>query len=680
MIEVEEIDGGLRVVDAAKNEVEIEIEDWVPGGEPLEIDRDVDGIVTGRAKLIRTSRHLVVIESTEQNGLIQLAIDGTRDFSHGSYLIQIGGPIDSFVRIECGFRIDSDITNDTVTLTLDGSPQTTLGFRSLGDFPGFTLTVPRTSRGLASAISKFGEVHRTDSPDRSYPSMRRHPPLVEFDEELSADDLLERSSEATIKIILNDSLESVFLATSLAYYLDAKIDVETGGSPAIETSEVCHEFANLDTLHREFSALLQRVFYLDCLVRNVGPYGMDIEELSLLGHLPFDPHEAYDLAPDERLAEYLATPFEEFSDSFPDWPLTISIDPTWDHAPALPYIAHRLGLVVPPTPRAIDKRSFIQQSISARIRSESANSSVLSLDGANIIDPGESTGQMQGWMAEGIAVNAFNTTSAAFANRARFLSTSRPLSILVVLNDRTMSSEFSSVQETYSERIDLSESDVRIYEDISSGLLAEMLEEPFDFLHFIGHCDSEGILCSDGYLSPRELSICNVQTFFLNACRSYQIGRELVQMGSVAGAVTVSDVLDAQAMKVGSTFAWLICSGHSIERSLWMSRVQAILNRQYTVVGDGTHTLVASESTIPTIMQASKEDADRYQIRLISSSPDHHGGIFQTQTRPKPVLGGNENEHVISDERFEGLLSTSKQPCIYNDKFYWPDELLDELF
>ena len=38
MIDVEEIDGGLRVVDVGKNELEVGLEDWVPGGEGPPID------------------------------------------------------------------------------------------------------------------------------------------------------------------------------------------------------------------------------------------------------------------------------------------------------------------------------------------------------------------------------------------------------------------------------------------------------------------------------------------------------------------------------------------------------------------------------------------------------------------------------------------------------------------
>lgn len=680
MIQVEEIDGGLRVVDAAKNEVEIEIEDWELGGEAMEIDRDVEEVLSGVAQGITLPSPSVVIESTEHNGLLRHPVADTRDFPDGCYLLQFDGAIVTYVSVESGYRLESDVAADNVTLTLDDSQPLTLGFRSQEELPSLTLTIPKTAQGAAAAISTFGEAHKTDTPDRSYPSMRRHPPLVEFDDELNAQDLPDRLSEPSVEIHLPDSLESVFPATPLAFYLDAEVNVRSDRVPSIVTSGTYHEFENPDALHLEISEILRQVFFLDCLVRNSGPYGMDLQELALFEELPFDPDGVYPLPPGKRLAEYLAIPFEKLSDRLPDWPLTVSIEPTWANISALSYLAHRMALVLPPESESVDMRSFLDQSMAGRIRSETTHNTPLSLDGSKIVDPSQSIGLMHGWMAEGITVDGFNTSPEAFANRARFLNTSNPLSLLVILNDRDMGLESSTVLKTYRERGEFSSSDVHFFEDVNSDELAELLEGSFDFLHYIGHCAAEGIRCSDGYLSPSELSECNVQTFFLNACKSYRIGEELVRLGSIAGAVTIGDILDEQAMKVGAIFSMLICSGHSIERSLWMSRTQAILNRQYTVVGDGTHTLTSSRDVIPTVLQVSKEGPDGYRTRLISSSPNYHGSIYQAHTSPKPVLCGNEIDQVISEERFEWLLSNSEQPYIYDDDFFWPDELLDELF
>jgi len=70
-------------------------------------------------------------------------------------------------------------------------------------------------------------------------------------------------------------------------------------------------------LERDVERLLRKTFFLDCLVRNAGPYATTLSELSLLEALEIDAETLYEASPQDRLATYLDVPYAAIKHRLP---------------------------------------------------------------------------------------------------------------------------------------------------------------------------------------------------------------------------------------------------------------------------------------------------------------------------------------------------------------------------
>jgi len=510
--------------------------------------------------------------------------------------------------------------------------------------------------------------------------MRAHPPLLEVSDDVSIDDELGSNPDQNLVIQIPRSLESLFAVAPLSYYLGASIRVSHDVTPVIKFDSLVYQFPGANTFAEEVAAIMTRVFYLDCLVRNAGPYGFEIHELDLLDRLPLDTERLYGLSMSKRLKAYLDVPFDDVAECFPEWPLAVSMDSKVDNIPALPHLLDRLSLIFPPESKPIDERTIVERSLNDFRRSSTNDRCNTDDHRTEKIVPELRYGNVHGWMADGLPVDAFKCPPEAFSNRLDYLDQSHPFSVAVILNDVDMDAEFSKVVTTYQSRADTFSIDVDVMYKLCTDELATLFRSSYDFVHYIGHCDPEGLRCHDGHLSVSDIPEVSVQSFFLNACRSYEEGLDLIRRGSVAGAVTIGDVLDEQARKVGTTFARLMGRGYSIEQSLRLSRARAIMNRQYGVVGDGTHVLTQGISSPPPILSLKKTTGGHYLLSSNCNSPNFHGSIYRLKTAPKPLILGNQTPHAVTERELKAVLRESEEPVIYNDKLYWSDELLEELF
>jgi hypothetical protein len=239
-----------------------------------------------------------------------------------------------------------------------------------------------------------------------------------------------------------------------------------------------------------------------------------------------------------------------------------------------------MSMIHLPKSTPLDGNKLVERSLDSFYRSKSDGALDEGDCPVEVQGPNGHDGLVRGWVADGIAVNAFNFSPEAFENsQTNTINTPDSTVIGVVVNDKSMISEPPIVMETYRNRAEELDIQVEFSDNTSCNELAEILEGRRDFVHFIGHCEPEGLCCVDGHLSPTTLSKSSVRTFLLNACRSFEFGYGLIQKGSVAGAVTLGSVLDGQAMKVGSNFARLLMLGFTMERSLVIERNNAILGR-----------------------------------------------------------------------------------------------------
>lgn len=123
------------------------------------------------------------------------------------------------------------------------------------------------------------------------------------------------------------------------------------------------------------------------------------------------------------------------------------------------------------------------------------------------------------------------------------------------------------VQELYDFR-HTTQHDVDIAYDVTTNELRTLFATPIDFLHFIDHIDHGGIECVDGSLDTRTLDEVRVESFLLNACRSYDQSAALVEKGCQAGVATLSDVFNEPATEVGCFLARLLGAGFPLRTAL----------------------------------------------------------------------------------------------------------------
>jgi len=411
--------------------------------------------------------------------------------------------------------------------------------------------------------------------------------------------------------------------------------------------------------------MVQRLFYLDCLVRRLNPES----DPELLEQCSLDPEAVRSLSPAGRLERYLSTPAEPVEAAMPEWHLTTHTQPSLARARCLPFLLDKLSVIYLSECSEVDRCDLLEKTLSDSYTRGAAEKTAM-------VEPKGGVGRVHGWLAPGTPIDAFKTTPRAYENRYRYRSkeTDR-LQLSVVLNDMDMSDERSTVSEIY-RAADLP-MNVTVTDQLTTAELAEVFESENDFVHFIGHCEDDGLCCPDGNLSLATLSESRTRTFFLNACGSYQQGLELIEQGSVAGAVTFADVLDSHAAMVGSAFARLLSNGFSIQRALQLARRRIMMSKDYAVVGDGTYALLPGP-TDPVVVQVS-EASSGYNLTCEVMTPQGAGESYTMPFDGEMALNGTETKHSVSAETLVETLKSNSVPVIFDGDFHWSEDLAARL-
>jgi hypothetical protein len=679
VIEWEHIDAGLRVVDGAKTELVVDAVEWETGGESKPVDHRVDETVTGTVRELRLDYGFATLANLDTGRSVELSgRDRPFDLGDSEYLLNLDANIKTYVQFAGPATLVCSDDYEEMWLRFPEPAAVTLGFRSRLNAPEATVTVPETVEGVAAAVAYAASAHRTTSPDRSYATLRGHPPLVEYGDAVEVPDRVASATPDTgVEMRVPRSLRKLLVVAPLAYYLGATVTVEPGVAPQVVARE--HDVrALLDDpdLLDTVSDTLERVFWLDCLVRNAGPHGIDLVETRLLDEVGVDADRAYDATPAERLRTYLDAPYRRIRGDLPDWHLSMHVAPTFENARTLPYLLDRLSLVYPPETEELEGRELMERSLDDFYRAVGPAPNI------DVVKPKLRRGRFHGWLADRTPIDVFKALPKAFSNRFDYLErTGDDLSVAVVLNEATMEGEQSNVAEIYRDRSADLPLDVQLHSDLTRRELAAVFASENDFVHYIGHCEDTGLRCANGTLAVADIEESNTQTFFLNACGSYYEGMELIRKGSVAGAVTFRKVLDNQAAKVGSAFARLLVNGFSFERALRLARRRIMMGKDYGVVGDGTHVLGQSENVIPSTAEVSSLADGAYRVTFDAVIPHNPGGYYQPNVEEhyQSVLCGNEAEVYLSAAQLRSFFERAKMPVIYDGEFYWSTELAEKI-
>ncbi|WP_227354090.1 hypothetical protein [Haladaptatus salinisoli] len=560
--------------------------------------------------------------------LFEVGSDTAEKLPPGEYCVELNAPVKVYLRVDGALSVRASVNR--IGFRFDPA-EILVGARSYHHHPQATVTTTDDPEDVLTALSALSSALKTTTCERSYPTLRGHPPTVELGDELRVPAELERP-ETGVRLELPPTLDAAYVAAPLAYYLGA--EMVPGDEARLVAGDFEHSLPSA-RFERGVERALKRVFFLDCLTRTEGYYRVDLYERER-ADLDVDFSALYDLPIAEQLPAYFSVPFDRLAPHVPRWPLTAHVAPTPEHVGAIPFVVNDLGVVRTPSATPVsadDVRSTVVESFLDDVRGESEGDYAF-------VRPEPGASLEQAWFADDLPLRATKAIPQAFRNKLECEPKSGFIDIAVVCNEPKMATD-EGVKDVYGCRDELS-FDVTIHADLSTAELRTVLESDVDFLHYVGHIDDAGFRCRDGSLDATTVTDVGVPTFLLNACQSYEQGLALVEGGSVGGVVTFSDVVSDGAARMGYAMARLLNLGFPLGSALGLARTESIVGGHYLVVGDGSADAVQVEDGVPTLCDVRTRD-EGYDVTPVTH-PSREGKIG---TMAFPLVESNEHHYLV---------------------------------
>ncbi|MCL9815720.1 hypothetical protein [Natronocalculus amylovorans] len=602
-----------------------------------------------------------------------------------TYSIELCTPIKLYLRVTAPVTISSTCAETTVSF--GSATPVVIGARSKHERPAATITTTSDPHDLMAVMSTFGSALKTTSPERSYPTLRGHPPTIKRGDELLIPSGLQPPNTG-ITIEIPPDFKYLYPIAPLVYYLGAT--VRPADTPRIVT-ETGFEYELGDGLAFEqtIEELLKQTFLLDCVTRTEGLYPVTLHERSAIESVVnLDFQTLYDESIASRLEQYLSIPYTVVEPYVPAWKLTTHIDPVPDSMEMLPFLVNDLAILrTPTTTTPVSSKPTDSEIVADFLRDKpldageftrhSGSSSASHLSNS-FVQPETTDSLEQAWIGEETPIGASKPTLAAYQNRLDRAVMDGDISITVVCNDPQMVQEHAIVDAVYGSRADLP-FEISLYQNLTCDGLRDVLVEDSDFLHYIGHIETDGFRCTDGLFDVRSLSTTGIDSFFLNACQSYDQGMALLDAGAIAGIATLTDVINSGAVQIGSTIAKLLNSGFPFRPALDIARIDSVSGTDYIVIGDGGLTIAQPVSGIPII----------FNIIETESCLDVSFESYTTHTEGMGTLMSpgikNNKKHYLSSTTgckyqldtptIDSLLSTNEIPILFNHQLYWSNDI-----
>jgi hypothetical protein len=628
----------------------------------------------------------------------QLTSGDCQHFPQGQYNIGFSTQIKLYFVVDSSFRIE--ITSDHVVIEFENPTEVSIGARSHHEHPAGTITTPPDPEKMMEAVSYLTSSLKTTLCERSYPTLRGHPPKITLGDELHVPQVLKKPKTG-VEIEIQPDYRSIYVISPLAYYIGA--DIVPGNSHVIRTA---HGFSHsLDDTHRnlenEVKRVLKQCFFLDCLTRTEGYYKVSLYEREQLEEeLNLDFVSLYNKTLPEQIEEYLQIPFGLIEPYIPKWKKTAYIETAPDHVEALPFLIHDLAAI-----HSAGSTDIIQSEIkkskdtvqlervsgvdtSKRRRGQGdlirgdalldKTRSGKSIEPEEYVEIPDDDALEQTWVGDGIPVGASKSMTTAFKNRLQRNPVDDNIEISVVVNDTDMMEEGEVVDDVYGSREQLG-LNADIHRQLTTDELYQLLQQNTDFLHYIGHIDSDGFECIDGSLDVTEISNVGIDSFFLNACSSYQQAIDLINAGSIAGIATFKPVLNSGAERVGKTVARLLNLGFPLIASLSIAKSKSLMGDNYVVIGDGGLDLTQPISGSPSMCDVTKVDNEfsinynTYLTRKQSIGSITMPNIIDNQYFY--LTSGSTGEFKLGVNDLLRFLSEEKMPVRLESKLHWNDEI-----
>lgn len=652
----------------------------------------VDTAVAFDATAIEIPKRVPLFVRT-QDGTMVTSVETTdvSSVSSDEYLLEpMSMPMKLYIAVDSALTFHP--SESSLTVTFEDSCPVRVGARSFHDSPAGTITVTDDIDDAMAAVSLFGSALKTTSCERSFPTLRGHPPLVERGETFAVPDGIE-TPETGIDLVIPPEWESLMPVASLAYYLGA--NVVAGSDPRLVAGEFEHALDGPGGYAATVNRTLQQVFFLDCLTRTEGYYPVELyERTQVESSLALDFADLYNRPLDEQIAAYLSVPFETLESHMLDWHLTTDVLPSVETLPALPYLADDLSLLRTPQNSTTTSATPMPEAIEEFTRTRATAMGGFTRSTTDFtrdvggwdwgeddelfqLDPVETV--EHAWVGNGYPVGANKVTLDSLRRRNDVSPPDESvLTVHVVCNDPEMAEE-NVVSEFYGLH-DFITYNVSVHEETTTDELAVLFESSADFLHYIGHVNEDGFQCVDGYLHAESLDSVNVDAFILNACHSYKQGKLLVEKGSRGGVVTLSEVINTSATRVGRALARLLNAGFSLRSALAIAKDEVLVAVEYITLGDGGLTLCQSENGTPMLSQV-RSEGDEYLLEPVAFPVSNHG--IGTMINPEVestslhyLASGSLNVFSLSESELMDTVDSGLLPLKIGTELYWGDEPL----
>ncbi|MFC4541124.1 hypothetical protein ACFO5R_04180 [Halosolutus amylolyticus] len=636
------------------------------------------GITTEMLTL--STKETIYIRSADGSMVGEVQPNEQRSFRQGEYTLDLSASMKVYVNITCGLHIYSD-TNRTY-ISFEDRTHAIIGARSYHTRPAETITTTREPTDVMKAVSAFGSALKTTTPERSYPTLRGHPPKLEQGEELHIPATIDRP-QTGIRIEVPPELGYVFVVTPLAYYLGAT--VTPGPEPKLITETgYTHSLKTDGKFESTVERTLKQLFLLDCIVRTEGMTPLSLHEREAVEPiLDFDPGIAYEKSLSEQVAMYLDEPVSSLEPHLPKWQLETRVDSPSETIEFLPFIADDLSIVkLDGRDETRDKKPRVEaqnQAIEAFTRGSGSQTRHSTRGTDTLAHPhggSETSTVQQRWNGTNSSPISSTTPLTAFQNDIGRTPKDDPISIDVVCNDSKMNEELETVNKFYGNHKELP-FDVTIHHNLTKNAFERILTQESDFCHYIGHIDTDGFQCSNGKFDAKSLDSVGLKAFLLNACQSHDQGLTLIEKGSIGGIVTLTDVVNSGAISVGKTIARLLNQGFPIYASLDIARRKNVMAEQYHIVGSGATRIAQSRRGEPAICLVSREN-NMWKVEMDTylTPSSGKGGVFVPHIESintHYINPGNTKNLSIATSQVLDLLSVDDVPVVYNGEMIWSD-------
>ncbi|WP_339105059.1 hypothetical protein [Haloterrigena salinisoli] len=529
------------------------------------------------------------------------------------------------------------------------------------------------------AVSTFGSALKSTTPERSYPTLRGHPPVVELGAELSIPDKFERP-DTGIQIEVPPDLGSIFVVTPLAYYLGA--EVVQGSDPRLSTENgFTYHLDRNDGLESSVERILKLIFFLDCVVRTEGTTPLPLYEQQLAEpKLEFDLQEIYEMDIADQVEEYLHVDYRDMEPHIPKWRSKTEIHENPSEVEFLPFLADSLSLMSrqKETAQATETQIQAVEEFTRGDFTRSTDPIRGTSDPYTLEIQSDTPTIKQHWDCLGTTSITSITPLSAYYTSVGQTPRDDPIEIVVVCNDSEMREELKAVDSIYGNRAELP-FDVSIHYNTNTEELRSILSREVDFFHFIGHIDEKGFQCPDGKLDVSMIGEINIKAFFLNACQSHDQGLQLVRAGSMGGIVTISEIINSSAVEIGDTIARLLNRGFPLHAALDVARKDNLVGEQYCVVGNSKTTIAQSETAPPFVCMLETEgESFNMHIETYTKKEFRKGSLFIPYLDGEDdyfLVSGRSGDYSLTREQIADFLDMEMFPVVIDGKVVWSKEI-----